>query len=294
MPSSYLFLNGLRVHYLSWNLGEGGVPVILIHDLASNARAWERVAPLLAAGGLAPLAPDLRGHGLTDKPDGDYGFGAFAGDLAAFADSFSLERPVLVGHSWGGLLAIDYAARFTFGPRAPAGLVLVDGGAVQWDDAPGSSQNANRLLATPPRLEGLSLQALLDRLTGARLKWRPDDGSIAALLASYEITEEETVRPRLSYDHHMQILREMWIYPTYQRIERVRCPVCLLPVLPPEPHSREETRFLDFKRRGIARVQEKLRDLKVHWISGASHAVPLERPQELAEQITRFVVSLSK
>ena len=250
MPSSYLFLNGLRVHYLSWNFGEGKVPLILLHDLASNARAWERVGPLLAAGGWSPLAPDLRGHGLTDKPGGDYGFDAFTRDLAAFVDAFSLERPVLVGHSWGGMLAIDYAARFTFGPHAPAGLVLVDGGAIQWDDAPEHNRNAIRFPAASAYLEGLSLQALLDRFTGTHQKWQPDDGSISALLASFEITEEETVHPRLSYDHYMQILREMWAYPTYQRIERVRCPVCLLPVLPPEPHAREETHFLDYQEAG--------------------------------------------
>src|SRR3990172_1189951 len=100
MNSSYFLLNGLRVHYLHWNLGDAGRPVVLLHGLASNARIWELVAPELVLAGLVPLAPDLRGHGLTDKPDGDYGFETYRRDLLAFLDAAQVERPVLVGHSW--------------------------------------------------------------------------------------------------------------------------------------------------------------------------------------------------
>src|SRR5512133_1636959 len=128
MPSSYLFLNDLRVHYLHWNLEDGGQPAVLLHGLASNARIWERTVPFLTQNGLVPLAPDGRGHGLTDKPDGDYGFDTFQGDLAAFINATHMERPLLIGHSWGAALALYYAARVAVGPRAPLGLVLVDGG----------------------------------------------------------------------------------------------------------------------------------------------------------------------
>src|SRR4030067_3617862 len=102
MNSSYLFINNLRVHYLSWNQDEGGRPGVLMHGLGSNARLWELVAQELGGQDLMLFAPDLRGHGLTDKPDGEYGFATFRRDLLAFIDAFPLERPVMVGYGWGG------------------------------------------------------------------------------------------------------------------------------------------------------------------------------------------------
>jgi pimeloyl-ACP methyl ester carboxylesterase len=120
-----LLLNGLRVHYLHWEADDSARPVVLLHGLASNARIWELVAPRLVRLGLRPLAPDGRGHGLTDKPDGDYGFETFRRDTLAFIDACNLERPILVGHSWG--FAGPGLRCPVPGRAAPVGIVLVDG-----------------------------------------------------------------------------------------------------------------------------------------------------------------------
>ena len=92
MASSFVSLNGIRFHYLTWNQGMGGRPVILLHGLASNARIWDLVAPHLLQDGLVPIALDQRGHGLSDGPDGDYGFEPFTGDLAAFLELFQPDK----------------------------------------------------------------------------------------------------------------------------------------------------------------------------------------------------------
>jgi pimeloyl-ACP methyl ester carboxylesterase len=161
--SSYLFTNNLRVHYLKWGSLTIERPVLLLHGLASNARIWELAAPRLAQAGLRPLAWDGRGHGLSDAPDGDYGFDTYLRDLSAFIETCGLERPLLVGHSWGGLLALDYAARRPVGPRAPAGIVLVDGGMNQFDDS-GLSWEEVRERLTPPRLAGTPLAEFMQLL----------------------------------------------------------------------------------------------------------------------------------
>jgi pimeloyl-ACP methyl ester carboxylesterase len=70
------------------------------------------------------VALDLRGHGKSEPPrNGDYTIAGIAGDVAAVADSLGLERFVLVGHSLGGGVALEYAGRH---PDRVAGLVLVD------------------------------------------------------------------------------------------------------------------------------------------------------------------------
>lgn len=293
MHSSYFLLNGLRVHYLHWNLGDGGQPVVLLHGLASNARIWELVAPHLVHYGLMPLAPDGRGHGLTDKPDGDYGFATYARDLAAFLEASHVERPILVGHSWGGLVALDYAARVWSGPRAPAGLVLVDGGMTQLDDAPGTTWEETARRLAPPRLAGLPLPAFLDHLEKWNQVWKPDDRTIPIILANFEVNADETLSPRLSYNHHMQIVRAMWEYKTYERFQRLRCPALIVPARPPQPLSRSEQAFLALKERGLQQAGSRINHLVVHWMEDSIHDIPLQRPVELAVLIEEFARSHS-
>jgi pimeloyl-ACP methyl ester carboxylesterase len=292
MQSSYLLLNDIRAHYLRWGSGGNEQPVLLLHGLASNARIWEGVATQLLETGLAPIVPDARGHGLTDKPDGDYGMETFLRDLVAFIDIAHLERPILVGHSWGGTLALEYAARFATGARAPAGLVLVDGGFTQMDQFPGATWELMRERLTPPKLAGTPVESFLSMLDGASQNWQPDDQAVQAILANFEISSDETIYPRLSFEHHMQILRAIWEFPTYECFERVRCPVLMVPASPPDPLSDDEEAFLKFKRTGLAQAHSWLGDLRVHWMEDTIHDIPLQRPAELASLIIDFVVEV--
>lgn len=295
MQSSYLFLNDLRVHYLHWNLAEGGRPVVLLHGLASNARIWELVAPHLAQAGLLPLAPDGRGHGLTDQPETGYGFDAYLKDLRAFIEACNLERPLLVGHSWGAWLALDYAARASFGPRAPAGVVLVEGGMTQLDGSPERSpftweQVRERFAKLHPA--GQSLADFLAQVSGHSPPGKPEDPVVPILLANYDISEEDTISPRLSLEHQLQIVRAMGEFPIYQRFRQTRCPLLLVPARPAEPHSANDEDWLAAQERGIEQAQKQAANLHTHWLAGSVQDIPLQRPVELAALIAEFAASL--
>jgi pimeloyl-ACP methyl ester carboxylesterase len=292
MLSSYLYLNDLRVHYVHWKAEGDERPVVLLHGLASNARIWELIAPYLAESGLAPLAPDLRGHGLTDKPEGYYGFEAFRSDLAAFVKSLDLERPVLVGHSWGAMVVLDYAAHFLFGPGSPAGIVLVDGGMTQLDDFPGATWESMRDRLTPPHLSGTPMEDFLDHLNAPNPRWQPDDRTIQIILANFNIDEDEEIYPHLSYEHHMQIVRAMWEFRTYELFDRLRCPVLMVPARPVEPMSPRERDFTASKERGIVKAVERISNLQVHWMPDSIHDIPLQRPEELGKLIRDFTALL--
>jgi non-heme chloroperoxidase len=87
----------------------GAPPVLLVHGFAQSADAWSGLMASPLAAQLRLVALDLRGHGRSSKPDDD-GYGdpaAWAGDLGAVIAAFALERPVLVGWSYGGLVACD-------------------------------------------------------------------------------------------------------------------------------------------------------------------------------------------
>ncbi len=243
-------------------------------------------------GGLAPYALDLRGHGLTDKPDGEYGFGTFSRDLNAFMDALSLEKPLLVGHSWGAMLALDQASRFPVGLRAPEAIVLVDGGMTQMDDLPGSTWEQISQRLAPPRLAGTSMENFIAMLGAGNETWRPDDQDISIILANFDVSEEETISPYLSFEHHMQILRSMWEYKTYDLFARVRCPVLMVPAVPAGTPPAEQQTYLAQKEKGIHLAQAAVQKLSVQRMLDTVHDIPLQRPGELAELIINFAQTI--
>src|SRR5690349_22732038 len=101
----------------------GAPPVIVaMHGLASTARWWDLVAARLPN---RLVAPDLRGHGESPKPDAGYGFDAVTADVVALLGRLALERVLAVGHSWGASVALRLAADH---PDRVLGCVRVDGG----------------------------------------------------------------------------------------------------------------------------------------------------------------------
>ncbi|MEW6567198.1 MAG: alpha/beta fold hydrolase [Chloroflexota bacterium] len=261
---------------------------LLLHGLASNARIWEPVAPNLTARGLAPLALDLRRHGQSDRPDAGYDFDTITDDIAASTEELDLERPLIVGHSWGGALALHYAARFASDAVAPSGIVLVDGGIGQLDDIPGVTWEPIRDLLTPPRLAGVRLDALLVKLKRGTASWQPDETAMDIELANFDLHPDGTVSPRLTFERHMRIVRSMWEYKTYDDFAKVRCPVMMIPVRPPRPWDKVDEGYLALKERGLPRAKQAIEGLSVRWFEDSIHDLPLQRPQALAETITEF------
>lgn len=111
-----------KVHFIQQGFG---APVVLIHGLAASLHDWDDLVPELAAAGYAAYALDLLGHGESAKPESRaYQIEWMFDHLAGWIDSLRLPRPpVLIGHSLGGYLTLEYARRF---PARTRGLVLVD------------------------------------------------------------------------------------------------------------------------------------------------------------------------
>jgi pimeloyl-ACP methyl ester carboxylesterase len=99
--------------------GGGGKPVLLIHGLGFGQRSWDRVAPRLGTS-LRVVIYDQRGHGASDASD-DYSRAAFNADLATVLDQLMLEDAVLVGHSLGAVVAVEYASTHPGSSRSTGG-----------------------------------------------------------------------------------------------------------------------------------------------------------------------------
>jgi pimeloyl-ACP methyl ester carboxylesterase len=102
--------------------GAGGTPVLFVHSFAGDLSHWSAQLEHLKVARRA-LAFDLSGHGKSPGAVGAYSIHELAKDVGAVADAQALERFVLVGHSLGAQVAVEYAARH---PRRVAALGLVD------------------------------------------------------------------------------------------------------------------------------------------------------------------------
>ena len=97
--------------YLSYrDAGTGDIPVVFLHGNPVSSYVWRNVIPHVS-GQTRCLAPDLIGMGGSGKPDLAYRLADHVRYLDAWFDAMSLDDAVLVGHDWGGTLAMDWAAR---------------------------------------------------------------------------------------------------------------------------------------------------------------------------------------
>lgn len=173
-------------------------PLVLLHGVGADKGEWALTAPLLARTRRI-VAPDLLGHGGSEKPSGpgvDYRIRLLADVVVEALEALhSLARPVdLLGHSLGGAVALDMARRF---PRLVRRLVLVDAAglpprealaplAASLPFAPSGWDDSRRLLATSVDSPWLShpLVALAASVYKGRRRNRPQLLKLLAAVAA--------------------------------------------------------------------------------------------------------------
>ena len=147
--------------------GEGPA-ILLIHGIGDSSATWTDIIPHLAQHHTV-IAPDLLGHGRSDKPRADYSVAAYANGMRDLLAVLGIERVTVIGHSLGGAVAMQFAYQF---PQLVDRLVLTSTSAVTKD-----IHALLRLISVPLVNESLRLF----RLPGGRLAAKLA-GNVAAQL----------------------------------------------------------------------------------------------------------------
>lgn len=269
MPSSAtepdrldVVVDGRRHHVTCWTPpGATGPPVLALHGFGlTGHRAFRHAAPAFVARGLPLVAPDLLGFGASDRLDGAYSLRRYADALAGLADALALDRPVLLGHSFGGKLA---AAAAALHPDRFRGLVLVNSGGFSRYTA------VARLFADVPVLYRL----LRPRWVRRRLIPRTPLGAVLTGTDAYDQLED--VRP----DRSALDLRAAGLHPS---LRALHLPTLVVwgtadPLLP---------------RSTVDRIRRLLPAAQVVWLDGAGHAPMKDTPDALADAVAAWAAPL--
>lgn len=104
----YIEVNGDRIAYRDEGAGE---VLLLVHGMAGSSQTWRDLIPGLAQN-YRVIAPDLLGHGESDKPRADYSLGGFAEWLRTLLDALGIARATVIGQSLGGAIAMQFAYQY--------------------------------------------------------------------------------------------------------------------------------------------------------------------------------------
>src|SRR5689334_18591886 len=259
-------VHGDRVAYRDEGAGE---VLLLVHGMGGSSNTWSGVIPLLARK-YRVIAPDLLGHGQSDKPRGDYSVGAFAVLLRDLLDALDVSRVTIVGHSLGGGIAMQFAHQHR---QYCERLVLISSGGFGGDVG-----SVLRLLSIP------GSEFVLPMIAS-----RPAIAAANALRALTGSTDRFDSRPALSNrDTRKAFLRTLRSVVDYrgQTVSAINR-LCCGDDLPALIISGDADRIIPVEHAQAANAT--MPNSRLHVLEGVGHHPPTDEPRMVADLIDEFV-----
>ncbi|HEX3507186.1 MAG TPA: alpha/beta hydrolase [Candidatus Dormibacteraeota bacterium] len=276
----WLERDGVSLHYLDWapqSSSERQPPIFLLHGLSSNARYWERLAHRLPHRRLVAL--DQRGHGLTGQPPRaprfpeGYGMEELLKDTVFAIDQLGLQKPVVVGHSWGATVALELV-----GTRQgiAGGLVFIDG-PVQSAANLFSWEEAQKIMQPPlPRFTSFE-EAVAQSKSDFEGAW---DQDLESFVKARIVPDGEAMVLTLTAPVRLELLRGLYEAQPDVLWPRVDVPAAALLA------RHGPARIATSREAGAARLAELAPNVEISWYE-SPHDIPLYMPVETAAAIDR-------
>jgi pimeloyl-ACP methyl ester carboxylesterase len=251
-------------------------PVLYLHAAGFHSRVWRKVAGLV---GREAYAADLRGHGDSDKPLDRYRWERFGDDTLAIIDDLALGRPLdAVGHSVGGtaLVLAEVASPGTFRRLVLFEPIIYPPGALGPENPMAEGARHRRMVFQSP------LEARANFLSKPPMdRWDPEvmDDYVAHGLFErpdglWELKCSGEVEARIyesALTHHAR-----------DQLGRVSCPTVVVRGATTGPALISPAEL-------APDVARRLRDARLETVDGAGHLLPMEKPEESAQLIMRFL-----
>jgi pimeloyl-ACP methyl ester carboxylesterase len=235
--------------------GVGEPPLLLVHGWATDRSVMKRVHEW-AQRSRRTVAVDLRGFGESDAPEQPYPIEAFSDDLAFVVAHLGLDRPIIVGHSMGGMVALDFAGRH---PEQASAAIVLEG-----------------MILAPELLDGL--RPILAGVRGHDFRDR-----VAGLMSylcgpGFDPQERRQLVAVASSCHQHVLVSAMegiLAFDSEAATRKVKCPLLYVGT---------GERYAD-----IGRLRALCPQVVTGQLVGCGHYFPLEVPEQLCPMIARFI-----
>jgi pimeloyl-ACP methyl ester carboxylesterase len=250
---------------------QNGPPLVLLHGYGGTYADWLLAAKYLT-GNFRVIIPDLPGWGATTRlPDADYGYAAQVDRLHGFVEALHLGEIAIAGHSMGGAIAGLYAANY---PKDVAALVLVDSAGVRF------KENAFvRELKAGKSPFDIDDRAQFEHLESLLFAHPP---SVPARIQDVFVDKSKSER---AFDD--KVLREITAaderYVLESKLPDVTAPTLAIWCMQDQVI---DVSALDAIRKGLVHAP----NIGVTELTGCGHMSIMEKPREVAQSITHFVL----
>jgi pimeloyl-ACP methyl ester carboxylesterase len=252
--------NNIDLHYIEHN-PKGSPTLVLIHGLTANAHAFDG----LIAHGLTKhfhlISPDLRGRGLSSKPAFRYTLEDHAQDILGLLDHLNIEKALLGGHSYGGLLSVYIAANY---PDRVEKLIILDAAAEMNPNAPAMlGPTLSRLDKTFP-----SYESYLAEMKASPQNTFWDKNMETYYRADAHTREDGTVNPYPNLANIVEVAMGVAQQPWIQTFEEVKQPALLVNGL--DDYTMDAPLLPDFKAKETVALMQ---DCKYVAVDGNHHTM---------------------
>ncbi len=252
--------DGTKLVYFDNGRPDDRPAVVLVHGWCCDRSFFAPQAEHFDKAGRRVIALDLRGHGASDAPDVHYTMGLFADDVAWCIGQLGLVHPIVIGHSMGGIIAFDLAARYR---GLPGAIVMLDSSVARSASARAAADRICKALAGPDRVA-----VMRDYVSTALFIPTDDPVRKEKLLASMSAAPAHVVVSA------MEGLRDY--DPAYAK-GLVTAPSLYIAADEPIPRS------------DMAVMHELLPHLEYGQTVGSGHFCQLEVPDQVNAMIDRFI-----
>jgi pimeloyl-ACP methyl ester carboxylesterase len=245
--------NNIDLHYIEHN-PKGSPTLVLIHGLTANAHAFDG----LIAHGLTKhfhlISPDLRGRGLSSKPAFRYTLEDHAQDILGLLDHLNIDKALLGGHSYGGLLSVYLAANY---PERVEKLIILDAAAEMNPNAPAMlGPTLSRLDKTFP-----SYESYLAEMKASPQNTFWDKNMETYYRADAHTREDGTVNPYPNLVNIVEVAMGVAQQPWIQTFEEVKQPSLLINGL--DDYTMDAPLLPDFKAKETVALMQDCRYVAV-------------------------------
>ena len=268
--SGDVIANGLNIHY--YRTGGDKPPVVLSHGITDDGLCWTEVAKALEED-YDVIMLDTRGHGLSGNPEGDYSVEARVADVAGVIESLGLDRPVIMGHSFGAQTSLHTAANhpdLIRGAILEDPLLLLPGETVFGGDTD-KGKNFAKGLVRMIRLYKMMPVFVTRWLAKRSMPDYPDDVVIPWMWSKRRVSEDLI--------QYLEIPRE----PTFDMevVREIKIPTLLI--------TGEREKGAIVSQAGAEKARELSSSLRVAHIPGAGHGIRRDQLAAYMDAVREFL-----